>query len=81
MRLAIILLLLFNVVGYNLQSAELSIFDKWGTMIYFTDDINRGWDGEHKSNPAKSDTYIWKLNVIDRFGEVHDYKGHILLLR
>lgn len=72
---------IFNVVGYNLQQAELSIFDKWGTLIYFTDDLTRGWDGEHKSNPVKTDTYIWKVRVIDGFGEAHDYKGHVLLLR
>lgn len=72
---------IFNVVGYNLQNIELSIFDKWGTLIYFTDDLQRGWDGEHKTVPAKTDTYIWKLSVIDGFGESHEYKGHVLLLR
>ncbi|MCT4581186.1 MAG: PKD domain-containing protein [Flavobacteriales bacterium] len=72
---------IFNVVGYNLQQAELSIFDKWGTLIYFTDDLTRGWDGEHKTVPAKTDTYIWKLTVIDGFGATHHYKGHVILLR
>lgn len=72
---------IFNVAGYNLNEIELSIFDKWGTLIFFTNDINRGWDGEHKSVPVKTDTYIWKLNVIDGHGKTHNYKGHVSLLR
>lgn len=72
---------IFNITGYNLKQAELSIFDKWGTLVYYTDNINRGWDGEHKTVPAKTDTYIWKVVVVDGFGESRSYKGHVLLLR
>lgn len=71
----------FNIVGYNLKAAEISIFDKWGTLIYYTDDINRGWDGDYKGQPAKTDTYIWKFTISDGFGETHEYKGHVLLMR
>ncbi len=71
----------FNIQGYNLEEMKLEIFDRWGTLIFFSNDLNRGWDGTYKGEPAIQDTYIWKVTVRDGFGEWKKYKGHINLMR
>jgi len=40
---------------------HMSIFNRWGAMIFETSDINLGWDGTHKGNPAYQGTYVYKI--------------------
>ena len=40
---------------------HLSIFSRWGEMIFETSDINQGWDGSYKGNPSQQGSYIYKI--------------------
>jgi gliding motility-associated-like protein len=62
------------------ESVDFKIFDKWGTLIYFTDSFIP-WDGTYKGSLVKQDTYIYKFSCIDFFGKEHKKKGHVNLLK
>ncbi|MCT4581846.1 MAG: PKD domain-containing protein [Flavobacteriales bacterium] len=62
------------------EGLDFKIFDKWGTLIYYTD-IFKPWDGTYKGDPVKQDTYIYKITCFDFFGNEHNKKGHVNLLR
>ena len=55
----------FNIFGsgINPNTFEMRIFDRWGKEIFFTKDINQGWDGTFKGEivPAGIYTYIIKF--------------------
>lgn len=72
---------IFKNYGIVAQGFEFYIFDKWGTNLFYTTDITQGWDGTYKGITAKQDTYVYKLICIDSFGESHEYKGHVTLLK
>lgn len=44
-----------NVVEYNLK-----IYNRWGTLVYETDDMQRPWDCTYKGKPVQQGVYIWK---------------------
>lgn len=62
--------------GYNYY-----VFDRWGTLIFYTNDITKGWDGTYKGEVAQQDAYLYRIECIDIFGESHSKRGHINLLK
>jgi gliding motility-associated-like protein len=76
---------IFNAVttGMDPNTFELWIFDRWGNMIYYTDDINEGWDGrvQGAAEICQIDTYVWKIKCDDMLGDKHNLIGHVNLLK
>lgn len=70
-------------VGWNEDKYRLYIFDRWGEMIFTSNDVRKGWDGKAKngSDFAQQDVYTWKVELDDIFKKHHSYIGHITLLK
>jgi gliding motility-associated-like protein len=73
----------FTGKGIGIEHYEMWIFDRWGAMIYYTDDIAKGWNGkvQGKSQEVQQDVYIWKVKLRDVLGKKHEYIGHVTVLR
>ena len=73
----------FFVKGYGIQEKDflLSIFDRWGDLIFQTDKLRGAWDGTFKGKPVQQEVYIYQVNYKDVFGESHETKGKITLIR
>ncbi|MES2132685.1 MAG: PKD domain-containing protein [Bacteroidota bacterium] len=74
---------LFSGKGIGIEKYDMWIFDRWGEMIYYTNDLSKGWNGRRtgKSNEVQQDVYVWKVKIKDVLGKNHDYVGHVTLLR
>lgn len=74
---------IFTAVGINIIEFEMYIFDRWGEEIFYTNDINKGWNGKAKGGnlSAKQDVYIWKINARDIFNIDHFLTGHVTLIK
>ena len=67
---------------YSTEGYQLSIFDRWGQLIFYTNDTEEGWDGTVNGNPAAPNTvYSYKLKVRDYVGLEYEFVGHISLVR
>lgn len=73
----------FTGKGIGIEKFEMWIYDRWGEMIFYSNDITKGWDGKVQGKPldCKQDVYVWKVKVKDVLGKKHDYVGHVTLLR
>lgn len=71
----------FSIMSYGLESLELHIFDRWGELIFTSNDINGGWDGTYKGSPIQDGTYVWKVNAIAKNGEKLKKVGHVSVIR
>ncbi len=74
----------FIGVGEGIDKYEMWIFDRWGNLIYYTDDINHPWDGKvqgKSDNLVQQDVYVWKAKVTDVFGKKHKFIGHVSVIR
>lgn len=65
----------------GVKSTSLLIFDRWGKQIYLTELLEKGWDGTYKNELCKSDVYIYKILITDINNRIHDYIGHVNLLK
>lgn len=72
---------IFYAVGGNIKTFEMTIFDRWGELIFTSNDISFGWDGTYLGNKCQDGTYIWKIKISDFEDEEHYYVGHVNLLR
>ena len=58
------------------------IFDRWGELIYKTNDTEAGWNGTYKNKLCTNDVYVWKCefkNIVSKENESHI--GHVTLVR
>ncbi|OFY83867.1 MAG: hypothetical protein A3F72_07660 [Bacteroidetes bacterium RIFCSPLOWO2_12_FULL_35_15] len=69
--------------GWDPQSYQLSIFDRWGNLCFNTSDPYKGWDGKVNkgSNIAQVDVYVWKVQVSDMSRNFHYYIGSVTILK
>jgi gliding motility-associated-like protein len=70
------------VSGDDPDSYLLRIFNRWGELIFQSQNKNEKWDGTFKGEDCKTDTYVWILRTKYKDGDRHfDYRGHVNLLR
>lgn len=67
-------------VGYS-KFEFFRVLNRWGELVYHTNDIGAGWNGQYKGRKAEVGTYFWVLKVINRYGQVEMIKGDATLLR
>ncbi len=60
---------------------QMRIFDRWGELVFETDDVSQGWDGDFRSEPMQTGVYIWVVDYTNNAGEVLQKKGDLVLLR
>jgi len=78
---------IWSVSGKNIGAFEMVIFDRWGGVIFRSEDVNVGWDGTINGEPAKNDVYAWRMTYrfIERtdgtLGFEQNQLGHITVLR
>jgi gliding motility-associated-like protein len=71
---------IFQPKGIGIGSYQLEIFDRWGELLFTSNEFLKGWDGTYKGRPCKMDTYIWKITLKDPAGKIRNYSGHVTLL-
>jgi len=71
----------FYAYGTNVQEFEMWIFDRWGTLLFETKDIYKGWDGTFKNLPVQEDTYVWKIIYTDSRNKRHKVIGHVSVIK
>lgn len=78
---------IFKAVPSNNQAISnfaLYIYNRWGQEIFYSPDIEQGWDGKVNGKDAPGDVYVWLINYdIEREGKTVRiaYKGNVILLR
>lgn len=72
----------FEVKSYFTNSFSLSIFDRWGALIFQTNDSRNGWDGKDKKGAQfLPGYYIYKVDVADTNGKKFSKSGGLFLIR
>ncbi len=70
------------VRGFGIRKLlQFRIYNRWGEEVFFTDDINQGWDGYYKGQLQNIDTYVYYVEAEMYDGTTQTKKGNILLMR
>ena len=68
----------------SLKVNKLYIFDRWGSLIFFSDDINKGWDGTYQAKGnqvVQQDVFVWKIQLKNTLKESKNLTGTVTLIK
>ena len=60
---------------------HMTIFNRWGEMVYETFDLSIGWDGYYRGTLSQQDVYVWKIELTFINGTEYKEIGDVTLLR
>jgi gliding motility-associated-like protein len=72
---------IFLPVMRGVTQFELLIFDRWGELLFESQDASRGWDGSHNGKLCQQDVYMYKLTASFENGEKIVRVGDVNLIR
>ena len=75
---------IFKPVGDGIKDYKLYIFDRWGSLIFYSEDIDKGWNGTYQAKSdqiLQQDVYVWKIQVTNNNNESKDLTGTVTLLK
>jgi gliding motility-associated-like protein len=59
----------------------LSIYSRWGELLFETKNPAEGWDGYYKGKMCTQDVYVWKISASFIDGKTFNKTGDVLLLK
>ena len=66
----------------SVDNYSFKVFNRWGEMVFSTNEFGTGWDGKYQNNQVSTDAYVWKIDLVDAStGEEKSFNGYVLLTR
>ncbi len=70
-----------NLTGKLPLDYLLRIYDRWGSLVFETNDLYKGWDGTFRGQASAIGVYIYELRATGYNRQRFNYKGTFQLLR
>ncbi len=72
---------IIKVVGFGIVHMTWRIYNRWGQVVFLSDDPNVGWDGYYRGVMQPMDVYAYTLEAEFSNGTHASKKGDITLIR
>lgn len=72
---------IFYPVFRNVDTYTLKVYNQWGTQVFQSDEILKGWNGWYKGQCAAQGTYVYKAEGTFKDGTSFRTSGNITLVR
>lgn len=71
----------FFGAGIGIETYRMRIYDRWGELIFESNEYDYHWDGTYKGKQVQKGVYVYRFDILDVKGEPHIYRGHVTLYR
>jgi len=71
----------FLAKGKYVNEFNMKIFNRWGEMIFESENMDIGWDGTHQNNNVPQGIYIWVIHYKDLKLGRKSLKGHVSVIK
>ncbi|MFZ5553696.1 MAG: SBBP repeat-containing protein [Bacteroidota bacterium] len=73
----------FTATGININDFKMYIFNRWGELIFTSENLYYGWSGvpDGGNEVAQIDTYVYKIFYKDYSNMPHSFIGHVNLVK
>jgi PKD repeat protein len=72
---------IFHPVLRGVTTYQFRIYNRWGEVVFYTENIAQGWDGYYKGKLCEQDIYIWKIDAATSDEKTIKKSGDVLLIR
>ncbi len=70
----------FVIKGTFIKKFEITIYNRWGEKLFYSNDINISWDGTYQGNIVPDGVYIWVIRYYTRYN-VFNRTGNVTLFK
>jgi len=71
----------FRCYSFFISDFEMKIFNAWGNSVYYSQNLDKGWDGKINGNPAAEGQYLF-IGTIKMFDNtVYEFQEWLTLMR
>ena len=72
---------IYRPVYYNQRTIKADIFNRWGELVFESQDLLKGWDGYYRGQLSQQDVYVYQCWI--RFVDNHETErmGDLTLFR
>jgi gliding motility-associated-like protein len=75
---------IFKAEGIDITDFEMEIWDRWGQLVFMSNDIDQGWNGAVMNSGyyCPAGLYVYRIVARDRHSAyIFETNGHVTLLR
>jgi len=69
------------VRGKCLQNMTFQVFNRWGEIVWETNDPAKGWDGKYNGELMNTAVFVFRLVGTTYSNEPYSLKGNVTLIR
>jgi gliding motility-associated-like protein len=70
-----------EVKGIFINSFKISVFNRWGQVVFRSDNMSESWDGKIEGEEAPAGHYTYKTEVVDVYDQPFAKSGTVFLIR
>ena len=56
-------MIILKYYGFHIISMKLTVYDRWGGVVFETTNPEERWDGNVNGEPSENGVYVWQLQV------------------
>ena len=71
----------FGPEAIDVSKYSLKIFNRWGEIIFTSNNLKNGWDGTFKGKTVQNDVYVYQLNYEFNTGKTGNVVGRVTLIQ
>jgi len=72
----------FKISGnYFYTEFEMFVYNRWGELVFYSNNPDFGWKGNYKDRPAPDGVYTYQVRLTSTDRKIFVYKGTVHLLR
>jgi gliding motility-associated-like protein len=71
----------FVVEGSGLNEFNIRVFNRWGQMVFESEDQSISWDGLHNGKQLNKAVFAYTLTYTDSLGIVQVMRGNVTLIK
>jgi len=71
----------FKAVGEFFGKYNMQIYNRWGELLFETQNINEGWNGTYNGQLVQQGSYVYKVSMVDLGGRRFSQSGTVLLIK
>lgn len=63
------------------ETYEMTIYNRWGQLLFTTKEFNEGWDGTYESRACPPETYMYRIRAKGLDNVIYNHTGYVRLMR
>jgi hypothetical protein len=71
---------IFRPLNRGVEKYKLEIYNRWGELIFVSNEVGRGWNGFIENKAVKQDVYVWRVTATFSNGSPYTDAGDVTVL-